>query len=47
LLLLLQVRFESGLSSDEIAISIERVRRSIQEIYPSVKQIYIEPQAED
>jgi cation diffusion facilitator family transporter len=47
LLLLLKVRFESGLTSDEIAISIERVRLSIQEIYPSIKQIYIEPQTEE
>jgi cation diffusion facilitator family transporter len=47
LLLLLKVNFNEDLDSNEIASSIRRIRLSIQESYPEIKQIYIQPELED
>jgi cation diffusion facilitator family transporter len=47
LLLLLKVSFNEDLDSNEIASSIRRIRLSIQESYPEIKQIYIQPELED
>jgi cation diffusion facilitator family transporter len=47
LLLLLKVSFNKELSSHEIASSISRIRSSIQETYPEIKQIYIQPELDE
>lgn len=47
LLLLLKVSFDGELNSEQIASSISRIRSTIQEAHPAVKQIYIEPQLDD
>jgi cation diffusion facilitator family transporter len=45
-LVLLKVSFNPELQSNEIAVSIQRVRESIQRQYPNVKQVYIEPEVD-
>lgn len=47
MLLLLKVSFHGHLNSTEIADSINRIRSTIQQAHPAVKQIYIEPQVEE
>jgi cation diffusion facilitator family transporter len=47
LLLLLKVSFNSDLNSNQIATAIQRIRSSIQEAHPEIKQIYIEPELDE
>jgi cation diffusion facilitator family transporter len=47
LLLLLKVSFQGELNSEQVACSIDRIRLSIQEAHPAIKQIYIQPVLEE
>ncbi|WP_158828067.1 cation diffusion facilitator family transporter [Mucilaginibacter lacusdianchii] len=43
IILVLKMHFREGISSEQLAGSIETVRRNIQEQYPHYKQLFIEP----
>lgn len=45
-LLLLKVSFNAELKSNEIAVAIQRIRENIEREYPTVKQVYVEPEVE-
>jgi cation diffusion facilitator family transporter len=47
LLLLLKVSFDQELNSNQVASSIRRIRLNIQEAYPEIKQIYIQPELDE
>ncbi|MGB5831056.1 MAG: hypothetical protein WBG92_03585 [Thiohalocapsa sp.] len=44
-LLNLDVRFRSGLSTEEIMGAVDRLQHQIREQYPEIKRIFIEPES--